>query len=60
MNDTTIILVGEDARMWALMQALKQLGAFSVKNGSVKIDFNSDGKIGNVKIEQNYRSLSTV
>lgn len=56
---TTIILIGEDARIWALMQGLKAMGAWDVKYGKVSIDFDGEGKISNVKIEKNYRQLST-
>jgi hypothetical protein len=56
---TTIILIGEDARIWALMQGLKQMGAFEIKYGKLTVDFDGQGKISNVKIEKNYRELST-
>ena len=57
---TTIILVGEDARLWTLMKGLQTLGAFDVKYGSVEINFDGNGKISNVKITKNYRQeLST-
>lgn len=60
MNETTIILQGKVAKQWAMMQALDALGAFDVTYGKVSIDFDGQGKISNVKIEKNYRSLSTV
>ena len=58
---TTIILQGKEAKMWAMMQALDALGAFDVKFGQVSINFDGQGKISNVKIEKNYRivELST-
>lgn len=59
MNETTLILIGEDARIWALMQALKQLGAWDIAYGKISIDFDGQKKISNVKIEKNYRDLST-
>jgi hypothetical protein len=59
MINTTIILVGEDARIWALMQVLKQLGAWDIKYGKVSIDFDGQGKISNVAITKNYRELSS-
>jgi len=59
MNNTTIILTGKEAKMWAMMKALDVLGAFDVKYGKVSIDFDGEGKISNVKVEKNYRGLST-
>jgi hypothetical protein len=53
--NTTIILQGNDARMWAMMQVLDKLGAFDVKFGKVSIDFDGQGKVSNVRIEKNYR-----
>ncbi len=53
--NTTIVLVGKDAKLWAMMKVLDALGAFDVSYGSVKIDFDGQGKISNVKIEKNYR-----
>ena len=59
--NTTIILQGNDARMWAMMKVLDSLGAFDVKFGKVSIDFDGQGKVSNVRIEKNYRpELSTV
>ena len=57
MSDTTIILQGKVAKQWAMMQALDTLGVFDVIYGSVKIDFDGQGKISNVKIEKNYRGI---
>jgi hypothetical protein len=54
---TTIILQGKEAKMWAMMKALEALGVFDVVYGSVKIDFDGTGKISNVKIEKNFRVL---
>lgn len=60
MLETTIILTGKTAKQWALMQTLEAMGVFDVKFGSVKIDFDGQGKVSNVKIERNYRpELST-
>lgn len=58
---TTIILQGNDAKKWAMMQALDALGAFDVVYGKVSIDFDGQGKISNVKVEKNFRvvNLST-
>lgn len=52
---TNVILIGEDARIWALMQAMKQLGAFDIAYGKLTIDFDGQKKISNVKIEKNYK-----
>jgi len=59
---TTIILQGKEAKMWAMMKALEDLGVFDVVYGSVKIDFDGQGKISNVKVEKNFRvfELSTL
>jgi hypothetical protein len=57
MKDTTIILQGKTAKMWAMMNALDALGAFDVVYGKVSIDFDGQGKISNVKIEKNYRGI---
>lgn len=53
--ETTIILQGKEAKMWSMMKALEALEVFDVKYGSVKIDFDGQGKISNVKIEKNFR-----
>lgn len=55
--NTTIILQGKDAKMWAMMKALDALGVFDVVYGSVKIDFDGQGKVSNVKVEKNFRVL---
>ena len=57
MIDTTIILQGRDAKLWSMMKALDALGAWDIKFGSVKIDFDGQGKISNVKVEKNFRVL---
>ena len=60
--NTTIILQGKEAKQWAMMKALEALGVFDVVYGSVKIDFDGQGKISNVKVEKNFRvvELSTL
>lgn len=55
---TTIILQGKDAKMWAMMKALDALGVFDVTYGKVSIDFDGQSKISNVKVEKNYRTIS--
>lgn len=58
--NTTIILQGNDARMWAMMKVLDNLGAFEIKFGRLTVDFDGQGKVSNVKIEKNFRpELST-
>ena len=52
---TTIILTGKEAKMWAMMKALDSMGAFDIAYGSVKIDFDGKKTISNVKIEKNFR-----
>jgi len=54
---TTIILQGKEAKQWAMMKALEALGVFDVVYGSVKIDFDGQGKISNVKVEKNFRIM---
>lgn len=56
---TTIILQGKDAKMWATMKALDALEVFDIKYGSVKIDFDGNSRISNIKIEKNYRLDTT-
>lgn len=56
---TTIILQGKDAKMWAMMKALDSLGVFDVVYGKVSIDFDGQGKISNVKVEKNHRMLES-
>lgn len=58
--NTTIILQGKDAKIWAVMKALDALGVFDITYGSVKIDFDGQGKISNVKVEKNFRVIETV
>lgn len=55
--ETTIILQGKEAKMWAMMQALNALGAFDILYGKLSVDFDGQGKISNVKIEKNYRVM---
>jgi len=38
-----------------LMEWMDSNGAFDLKCGRVIIDFDKDNKIGNLKIEQNYK-----
>lgn len=56
--NTTIVLQGKDAKLWAMMKALEALGAFDVTYGKVSIDFDGQGQISNVKVEKNYRTLA--
>lgn len=56
---TTIILQGKEAKMWAVMQALEALGVFDIKYGSVYITFDGEGKISNIKKETNHKVINT-
>jgi len=56
--ETTIILQGKAAQQWALMNVLDSVGVFDIAYGRATIDFDGEGRISNVKIEKNYRSLS--
>lgn len=53
--DSIIITTSDDLKKYALMKVLDSVGVFNVKLGKVTIDFDQNGKIGNVKVEQNYR-----
>jgi hypothetical protein len=53
--ETTIILTGKEAKQWAMMKVLDNMGAFDVKFGKISIDFDGQGRISNVKIEKNFR-----
>jgi hypothetical protein len=59
--NTTIILQGKEAKMWATMNALDALGVFDIRYGKVVINFDGEGKISNIEITKNHRvdSLST-
>ena len=53
--NTIVISTDKDMQMWTMMKLLESLGVFDVKLGKVSIDFDGKGKIGNIKIEKNYR-----
>lgn len=53
--NTTVILQGSDLRLWTMMKALDTLGVFDIKYGGVFITFDGQGKVSNVKVEQNYK-----
>ena len=53
--ETKIILIGEDVKLWAVMNALKDLKVFQTKFGSVTIHFDGDSRISNLEIKQNHR-----
>jgi hypothetical protein len=55
IKHTTIYMNPTQAKQWLMMEFLNSLGAFDIKLGRVTIDFDKDGAIGNVKIEQNYK-----
>ena len=57
---TTIILIGKEAKIYAMMKVLDSLGAWDITYGKLTLDFDGVGKISNVKIEKNYRELSTI
>ncbi len=54
---TTIILQGKEAKMWAMMKALEALGCFDIIYGSVTINFDGQGKISNIKKETNHKVI---
>jgi len=53
--NTTLIIQGEDVRLWTMMKALDSLGVFDIKYGGVYITFDGQGKVSNVKVEKNYK-----
>lgn len=55
MSEVNITLQEQEARQWALMKALEQIGAFDIRYGRVTINFDGDGKVSNVEIFKNYR-----
>lgn len=55
MLETTIILQGKDAKMWAMMKALETMGAFNIPYGSVTVNFSA-GNITFVEIAQTFRT----
>lgn len=56
MDKTTPIYLTElQMKQWIMMEFLNSVGAFDVKLGRITIDFDKDGAIGSVKIEQTYR-----
>ncbi len=57
---TTVIIQGKEAKMYAMMQALDALGVFDVIYGKVSIDFDGEGKISNVKVEKNFRGIPVI
>ena len=57
VTGATILLEQEDMKLWTMMNALKHLGVFDVKFGSVTINFDGQGKVSNVEIKRNYRVL---
>lgn len=57
MNETTIIIQGDDIRIYALMMALRDLGCFDIRYGKVEISFDGEKKVSNIQITTNHRSL---
>lgn len=53
--NTIVISTQEELKKYAMMCLLDSLGVFDTKLGRVTIDFDKMGKIGNIKIEKNYR-----
>ena len=53
--ETTIIITGKKAKQWAMMEVLDSYGVFDISYGSVKIDFDGQKNISNIKVEKNYR-----
>lgn len=55
MRETTIILQGEDIKLWTAMKAMQAVGVFNIKFGSATINFDGQGKVSNIEIKQNFR-----
>jgi len=53
--NTTIILQGKEAKMWAMMKALEAMKVFDIRFGSFEVNLDGEGRISNVKVIQNYR-----
>lgn len=53
--NTIVISTEKDMQIWTMMKLLESLGVFDTKLGKVTIDFDGQGRIGNIKIEKNYR-----
>lgn len=64
MNQTTIFLNEEDARLFLLyqkhylfMKLLESVGAFDLKSGSITIHFTNTGEIGSVDVQRHLKML---
>jgi hypothetical protein len=55
--ETTIILQGNDAKLWTMMKALESLGILEIRYGSMTINFDGEGKISNIKKETNHKVI---
>ena len=53
----TIEIKDEDVKLWAMMNAFKDMGIFDIKYGRATLDFDGQGKVSNVKLEKNYRMV---
>lgn len=50
-----VYLDEKEAKMFTMMRFLESCGVFEVKLGRVTLDFDAVGKIGNVKVEYNFK-----
>lgn len=55
IETTPIYLSPIQAKQFMLMEFLNSIGVFDTKLGRVIIDFDAQGKIGNVSITHNYK-----
>ena len=59
MLETKIILQGNEAKKWTMMNMLESVGFFNIQYGRCTIDFDGEGKVSNIKLERNYRPSPT-
>jgi hypothetical protein len=57
---TTIILQGNDAKLWVMMKSLESLGILEIRYGSMTINFDGEGKISNIKKETNHKVIHSL
>ena len=60
IQKTVVYMDERQAKQWLLMEFLNSVGVFDLKLGRVTIDFDKDGAIGNVKIEQNFEPQKVI
>lgn len=56
MQLTKIYLSETQIKQWLMMEFLNSIGAFDIKLGKIEINFDKEGRIGNVSITKNYKT----